>query len=555
MLPKNPLAFRDRSVVRDSPAGIKKLAIRRGERFTELVPDTTGAPNQWRMLRPVEARADAGTVAQALTVLSSLRAEDFAAPAVGDGKAFGLDRPLMQVDWESEGSHHLKVGAAVPRTTNFYATTDAQPMVFTLPAATLRLLDAEYHDHHVMSFPVAQARRIVLRFPGRTVTLRHRPPQTRGQVEWVPEDGSDIEGIDLSRIGSLVATMSRLETLRFIQYEGEIPADTGLAHPRLKVELTLGPKDPTQVLRIGNNADDGNVCAATGTGSSGPAFFLPGPPWNELIRSGEKFPPLPDDVFAPHRPRENPESTSRPLRRSARKSPQRSAPDRRKQTDEGNEAGPRVFATLAASRDTGGVERRRRSSGDRGRSGRRFEGMGHDGRRFDCADRLCAPGVPHRSGRGSRRKRAAFLLLINLVVFSAGLAAGRGRLPAVLEPPILDSLEPPADRLGPDRGGEEVVARIPCTRSNGSEFRTEFRTNAAGYRARPEPMTADHPYRIAFVGDSFTEAMQVSYESSFCARLEGLLNRDAPRGRGSASTMGSPPPICSTTGTGSSTTC
>ncbi len=172
-------------------------------------------------------------------------------------------------------------------------------MVFTLPAATLRLLDAEYHDHHVMSFPVARARRIVLRFPGRTVTLRHRPPQTRGQVEWVPEDGSDIAGIDLSRIGSLVTTMSRLETLRFIQYEGEIPVDTGLAHPRLKVELTLGPKDPIQVLRIGNNSDDGNVCAATGTGSSGPAFFLPGPPWNELIRSGEKLPPLPDDVFAP----------------------------------------------------------------------------------------------------------------------------------------------------------------------------------------------------------------------------------------------------------------
>ena len=98
VLPTNPLAFRDRSVVRESPAAIKKLAVRRGNRFTELVPDTTGTPNQWRMLRPVEARADAGTVTQALTVLSSLRAEDFAAPAVGDGKAFGLDRPLMQVE-------------------------------------------------------------------------------------------------------------------------------------------------------------------------------------------------------------------------------------------------------------------------------------------------------------------------------------------------------------------------------------------------------------------------------------------------------------------------
>jgi hypothetical protein len=301
VLPKNPLAFRDRSIVTDSPEKIKRLTIRRGDRVDEIVPASTGTslPNTWRMLRPVEAQADAGAVTQVLTVLCSLRAQDFAAPSAGDGKAFGLDRPLMQIDWESDRPHTLKIGAAVPRSANFYATVDGQPMVFTIPATTLRLFDAEYHDHRVMSFPIARAMRVVLRFAGRTITLRHRPPQARGQVEWVPEPGTDAEGIDLSRIGSLVQTLSRLETTRFIQYEGPIPPDTGLARPRLTVEVTLGAKDPKQVVRIGSNSDDGNVCAATGTGSSGAVFFLPAPPWNELIRSGERFPPLPDDVFAP----------------------------------------------------------------------------------------------------------------------------------------------------------------------------------------------------------------------------------------------------------------
>jgi hypothetical protein len=300
VLPKNPLAFRDRSIVTDDPGKIKKLTIRRGPRVDEIVPDSTGPsqPNTFRMLRPVNAPADAGAVTQALTVLCGLRAEDFAAPSVGDGKAFGLDRPLMQIDWESEGTHSLKIGAAVPRSTNFYATRDGQSMVFTLPAATLRAFDAEYHDHRVMSFPTQRAMRVVLYFAGRTISLRHRPAQTRGQVEWVPEPGSDAEGIDLSRIGSLVQTLSQLQTLRFIQYEGEIPPQTGLAHPRLKVEVTLGAKGPTHVLRIGSSTDDGNVCAATGTGSSGAAFFLPGPPWNDLIRSGERLDPLPDNVFA-----------------------------------------------------------------------------------------------------------------------------------------------------------------------------------------------------------------------------------------------------------------
>jgi hypothetical protein len=299
VLPRNPLAFRDRTVVTDRPDRIKRLTVRRGDRVDELVPESKGEPNAWRMLRPVEARADTPTITQVLTMLCSLRAQDFAASSVAEVKDSGLDRPLMQIDWESEGSHHLKIGAPVPRSASFYATSDGEPMVFTLPSTTVRALDAEYHDRRAMSFRPERVGRIVLHFFGRTVALRHRPPQVRGQVEWVPETGSDANGIDLSRIGSLVQTMSQLQTRRFIQYEGEIPADTGLSRPRLTVEVTLGAKDPVQVLRIGDNAGDGTVCAATGIGSSGPAFLLPGPPWNELIRSGERPPDLPDDVFAP----------------------------------------------------------------------------------------------------------------------------------------------------------------------------------------------------------------------------------------------------------------
>ncbi len=300
VLPKNPLAFRDRTVVTDRPDRIKRLTIRRGSRVNELVPDSKGEPNAWRMLRPVEARADTPTITQVLTMLCSLRAQDFAASNVAEAKGSGLDRPMMQIDWESDGSHYVKIGAPVPRSANFYATSDGEPMVFTLPATIVRALDAEYHDHRVMSFPTAGARRIVLHFFGRTVALRHRPPQARGQVEWVPEPGSDVNGIDLSRIGSLVQTMSQLQTRRFIQYDGELPADTGLIRPRLTVEVIVGGEpDARQVLRIGDNAGDGTVCAAMGTGPSAPAFLLPGPPWNELIRSGERLPDLPEDVFAP----------------------------------------------------------------------------------------------------------------------------------------------------------------------------------------------------------------------------------------------------------------
>jgi hypothetical protein len=65
-------------------------------------------------------------------------------------------------------------------------------------------------------------------------------------------------------------------------------------------------------------------------------------------------------------------------------------------------------------------------------------------------------------------------------------------------------------------------------RVDSSEFQLSFHTNSQGYRARPDAVRDPHPYRIAFVGDSFTEGMQVPYESTFCARIEAIFNQDAP---------------------------
>jgi hypothetical protein len=301
VLPMNPYAFRDRTILAESPERIRKLTIRRGARTDELEPDNSGGPNRWRMRSPVDAPADISSITQVLTALGNLRAEDFTSVPIIEGKlyGYGLDRPAIEVVWESDGVHRLKIGAPVPRTLNYYAAIDGEPLVFLLAATTARLFDAEFHDHRVVSFPAAQAQRIRLRWPNRTVALRRRPTATRGQVEWVPEPGTDADRIDLSRISALVRTMSQLQTARFLQYDGELPIVAGLSHPRFRVEVSFGDKDPDQVLRIGAPTDDGNVCGAVGTGESGPAFLLPAPPWNELIQSGERYDPIPDDPFAP----------------------------------------------------------------------------------------------------------------------------------------------------------------------------------------------------------------------------------------------------------------
>jgi len=63
-----------------------------------------------------------------------------------------------------------------------------------------------------------------------------------------------------------------------------------------------------------------------------------------------------------------------------------------------------------------------------------------------------------------------------------------------------------------------------------SEFHTVFQTNRAGYRAITGAPPGPNAYRVAFVGDSFTEGMQVNAESTFCARIERILSESADPG-------------------------
>ena len=182
VLPKNEYAFRDHTILTLNPVDIRKLIITRAGRTDELVPSATGEPNHWRMLRPIDAPADTRSVTQAISVLANLRAEDYIAGSQGSTAEFGLDRPLLDVRWDSDRAHRLKVGAQVRRAAAYYATVDDQPNVFTLKAETLKPFEAEFRDHRVMSFPLARAERILLRWgwPRRTVAIRRRTPAGQG---------------------------------------------------------------------------------------------------------------------------------------------------------------------------------------------------------------------------------------------------------------------------------------------------------------------------------------------------------------------------------------
>lgn len=313
LLPKNALAFHERTLLDLNPSQVASLTIAREDQKITLAPASSGAPNQWRMSAPVDAPADNEAVTKALLVLSKLRAERLISDGPANPALYGLDRPALTLSWTttpiSRGTQAtaepeqrtLTIGGRLPNSESSYATLSGDPLVFSLPEAVVLQFRAEFHSRRVLSFNSQQVERLDLRWPKRSLSFEHHPTPRGGLSDWDPVPGTDAAGFDLSRIKALASQLGRLETRRFLQYTGPISPATGLDAPALTVEVRLkGSAEPRQV-RVGREYSRGEFYATIARGDEGEVFLLNAPGWAELINpTGAKAAgELPENVFAP----------------------------------------------------------------------------------------------------------------------------------------------------------------------------------------------------------------------------------------------------------------
>lgn len=314
VLPRNRFAFRDLTALAFNAAAIDQLTVERGGQSVTVQAGGSGqVSTKWQMVEPVKAPADEQAVTALVSLLSNLRAESWESDSVGDGKAFGFDAPLMRVRWATRSnpsadgtiagtgrrSRTLRIGRPKEGKGTLYANIEGEAPVFSLAAGVVAVFEAELRSRAVLSFPSEKAERLVIRWPSRTLALSRQTNPSGGR-EWRPEPGYDPSGFNFGRVESLVQALSKLTTPKFYQYEGKFPEASGLATPRLTLQVwTEAQKSPAE-LRVGRVLGDTQALATNTTASEGAVFALPvNEVWNDLLRVPGRPGDLPDDVFAP----------------------------------------------------------------------------------------------------------------------------------------------------------------------------------------------------------------------------------------------------------------
>jgi len=205
---KTAFDFRDKRILkfdRDAANGIELI---NGPTTIQL----TRAGTEWRLSKPIAARADYATVEGIMTRLSSGQMQMITSETGEDLRAYGLDRPAITVNVTSDSSRAaLLVGKAADN--GIYAKDASRPMVFTVETSLPTDLGKPLEDFRRKDMFDARsftAKRVELRRG--TETLSFEKTTADGKDVWRNAAGTNV---DTTKVEDLLTKLSNLRAQSF----------------------------------------------------------------------------------------------------------------------------------------------------------------------------------------------------------------------------------------------------------------------------------------------------------------------------------------------------
>ena len=247
-LDKDPDEFRDKHVfdAHRDPEHATALEIARGQKTLTLKKDK----RTWRLLKPVQDRADNSKVADLLTKARNLEVEKFIADKKDKLAEYGLDKPQLVCAVTDRGGKPMKllVGAkAKDAEDQFYACREEEPFVFTIKKTFLDDFDVKVEDvrnRKVAEFDEDDIKRIEIA-RGKDVWTLTRQSASEDWKLLKPREAKaeDLEGDDfLKNIG-------RLRVQRWVD-DPKDKAHELLKNPEFTITLARSEKDKEPIVLL-----------------------------------------------------------------------------------------------------------------------------------------------------------------------------------------------------------------------------------------------------------------------------------------------------------------
>jgi Domain of unknown function (DUF4340) len=217
----------------------------------------TKGTGDWRIAKPVDARADFGAVEGLVGRLQSAQMKSIVAddaPAA-DLKKYGLDKPEVTVNVSSGSAKATLLVGGKGDDNTVYVRDASRPAVMTVETSLVDELKKgadDYRRKDIFEFRSFNANRVEITRNGQTVAFE----KSKGQGENAPDVWKRVAptpgDVDKDKIDSLISRLSNMRASSFVASD----AKTGLDKPAMSVVAKFDDNKKEDRATFGKNGED-----------------------------------------------------------------------------------------------------------------------------------------------------------------------------------------------------------------------------------------------------------------------------------------------------------
>ena len=233
---------------------IASISLTRDENPITLKKDE----DTWKLVQPIEARADK-TVADGLaSELGSAKVERSLAPIPIDWEAFGLESPKIKIKigLKDGQAHDIEFGEKDFNESSIFARIPGQERILVLPSLLFSNADKklfDFRDKRVIEFERDQVKKVEIRSKGKFYVLEKK------ENDWSIQKPIQAKA-DRSEVNAILSDLEFARLEEFME-RGTPLRRYGLKAPRARVDLYLGDNQARKTLLIGQKTGESQYYA------------------------------------------------------------------------------------------------------------------------------------------------------------------------------------------------------------------------------------------------------------------------------------------------------
>lgn len=258
---KTVFTLRDKSVLSVDQAQVKRVEVHQGD---QLIAAETDGDKGWKLVAPLEAKADRSKVGELLSAVNGAKVKEFIEEAPQDLATYGLNPPharLLFFIGDDRAEKSLLLGSEDTAKGGLYARRAATDNVFLIETRLQEKIPKEasdWRDRTLLVFKREDVQRVEIHAGNEMTEVTcvencGKIPDDKWQIKR-PMDAK----ADAIKVRTLLRNLEDLKVKTFITEGAEDPSPYGLDNPPAQVHIWLKEKaEPITVLLGREDAEKG----------------------------------------------------------------------------------------------------------------------------------------------------------------------------------------------------------------------------------------------------------------------------------------------------------